>query len=194
MKTNTCEEDGTMRYKFRRLGDGRQAILGETKRAVTPFGGLAVRVEFWRELGGAGGGAGAAALFVSLAQRDRCGRDPCFVLAVGKRRGTAFLARQSAARRRGPAPHFGLEAPAGRRCHAGLVRSLRLEEVDAFFPSLTTWLLVRLPAREATLDLDSTVFDRCGRQEGAKKGYNPRKPGRLSHHPLLAPATRIGSS
>ena len=40
-----------MRHKFRRLGDGRQAILGETKRAVTPFGGLAVRVEFWRELG-----------------------------------------------------------------------------------------------------------------------------------------------
>ena len=30
------------------------------------------------------------------------------------------------------------------------------------------------------------MFDRCGRQEGAKKGYNPRKPGRLSHHPLLA--------
>ena len=40
-----------MRHKFRRLGDGRQAILGETKRAVTPFGGLAVLVEFWRELG-----------------------------------------------------------------------------------------------------------------------------------------------
>jgi hypothetical protein len=54
------------------------------------------------------------------------------------------------------------------------------------FPSLTTWLLVRLPVREATLDLDSTVFDRCGRQEGAKKGYNPRKPGHLSHHPLVA--------
>ena len=37
-----------MRHKFQRLGDGRQAILGETKRAVTPFGGLAVLVEFWR--------------------------------------------------------------------------------------------------------------------------------------------------
>ena len=51
METNTCEEDGTMRHKFQRLGDGRQAILGETKRAVTSFGGLAVLVEFWRELG-----------------------------------------------------------------------------------------------------------------------------------------------
>lgn len=38
----------------------------------------------------------------------------------------------------------------------------------------------------ATLDLDSTVFERYGRQEGSLKGYNPRKHGRPSHHPLLA--------
>src|SRR5467141_4009027 len=37
-----------------------------------------------------------------------------------------------------------------------------------------------------TLDLDSTVFERYGRQEGSLKGYNPRKHGRPSHHPLLA--------
>lgn len=36
-----------------------------------------------------------------------------------------------------------------------------------------------------TLDLDSTVFCRYGEQEGSLKGYNPRKPGRPSHHPLL---------
>ncbi len=51
MKTKACEGDGTVRHTFRRLGDSRQAILAETKRAVTPFGGLAVLVEFWRELG-----------------------------------------------------------------------------------------------------------------------------------------------
>ena len=27
---------------------------------------------------------------------------------------------------------------------------------------------------------------RYGRQQGAKKGYNPKKPGRNSHHPLIA--------
>ena len=27
---------------------------------------------------------------------------------------------------------------------------------------------------------------RGGNQEGAAKGYNPKRPGRLSHHPLLA--------
>jgi len=30
------------------------------------------------------------------------------------------------------------------------------------------------------------VFERYEEQEGVKKGYNPRKPGRGSHHPLLA--------
>lgn len=42
----------------------------------------------------------------------------------------------------------------------------------------------RLP--EDTLNLDSTVLVRYGEQEGAVKGYNPRKPGRPSQHPLLA--------
>jgi hypothetical protein len=37
-----------------------------------------------------------------------------------------------------------------------------------------------------TLDLDSTVLCRYGEQEGSLKGYNPRKPGRSSHHPLVA--------
>ena len=39
---------------------------------------------------------------------------------------------------------------------------------------------------EDNLNLDSTVLTRYGEQEGAKRGYNPHKPGRPSHHPLLA--------
>jgi hypothetical protein len=35
------------------------------------------------------------------------------------------------------------------------------------------------------LDWDSTVTVRFGEQEGAEVGYNPHKPGRPSHHPLL---------
>ncbi|HEX7232097.1 MAG TPA: IS1380 family transposase [Candidatus Binatia bacterium] len=37
-----------------------------------------------------------------------------------------------------------------------------------------------------TLDLDSTVMCRYGEQQGSLKGYNPQKPGRPSHHPLVA--------
>jgi hypothetical protein len=36
------------------------------------------------------------------------------------------------------------------------------------------------------LDWDSTVITRFGQQEDAVVGYNPHKPGRPSHHPLLA--------
>ena len=39
---------------------------------------------------------------------------------------------------------------------------------------------------EDNLNLDSSVLIRYGTQEGAKRGYNPRKRGRPSHHPLLA--------
>ncbi|MDD3250904.1 MAG: hypothetical protein PHF23_11165, partial [Smithellaceae bacterium] len=36
------------------------------------------------------------------------------------------------------------------------------------------------------LDFDSTVVTRNGQQQGACRGYNPARPGRASHHPLLA--------
>jgi len=39
---------------------------------------------------------------------------------------------------------------------------------------------------EDTLNLDSSVLIRYGNQKGAKRGYNPKKRGRPSHHPLLA--------
>ena len=39
--------------------------------------------------------------------------------------------------------------------------------------------------RRIILDLDSTVLTVYGRQEGAEVGYNPKKRGRPSYHPLL---------
>ena len=36
------------------------------------------------------------------------------------------------------------------------------------------------------LSIDSSVITRYGEQEGAALGYNPKKKGRPSHHPLLA--------
>ncbi len=34
--------------------------------------------------------------------------------------------------------------------------------------------------------MDSSVLTRYGEQEGARRGYNVKKPGRNSHHPLMA--------
>ena len=51
---------------------------------------------------------------------------------------------------------------------------------------LARWRAVGVP-RRVMLVLDSTVVVRYGtKQAGAEKGYNPKKPGRPSHHPLLA--------
>lgn len=38
---------------------------------------------------------------------------------------------------------------------------------------------------KVTLDLDSTVRGVTGNQQGAEKGYNPKKKGQKSYHPLL---------
>ncbi|MCC6182324.1 MAG: transposase [Bacteroidia bacterium] len=63
---------------------------------------------------------------------------------------------------------------------------------ETFVP-LFHWFFNQLQFNNATLDLDSTVITRYGEQQGAKKGYNSKKPGRNSHHPLMAfiPEVRI---
>ncbi len=57
--------------------------------------------------------------------------------------------------------------------------------ITATFEPLWRWCLDRLPARSTgyTLDLDSSVFERAGTQEGALKGYHPRKRGRVATTP-----------
>ena len=58
---------------------------------------------------------------------------------------------------------------------------------DRVFGSLYHWLFEQLQIGRVTLDLDSTVITRFGEQQaGAARGYNPAKPGRRSHHPLMA--------
>jgi hypothetical protein len=63
--------------------------------------------------------------------------------------------------------------------------------VESFWRPLWRWLLPHFapPQEGFSLDLDSTIFQRSGRQQGAAKGYNPQRPGRKSHHP---PAGRFG--
>ena len=49
-----------------------------------------------------------------------------------------------------------------------------------------TWIFDNFKFNNFTLDIDSSVMTRYGSQEGSKKGYNPAKKGRPSHHPLIA--------
>jgi hypothetical protein len=61
------------------------------------------------------------------------------------------------------------------RYFGGLVRS-RVEHLSAVLWQFSAGQL-RAPALGAVLDLDSTVFERYGHQEGSLKGYNPHKHG-----------------
>jgi len=64
-----------------------------------------------------------------------------------------------------------------RFAHEGLDSFLKLHEG-------LSRRMIRSP-RKIILDLDSTVLTVYGRQEGAEVGYNPKKRGRPSYHPLL---------
>jgi len=54
------------------------------------------------------------------------------------------------------------------------------------FTYLYQWFFSNLQFDNYTLDFDSSVLTRYGSQQGASKGYNPQKPGRASHHPIMA--------
>ncbi len=57
------------------------------------------------------------------------------------------------------------------------------QRVSDYFYS---WIFDNVKFDNFTLDCDSSVMTRYGTQEGSKKGYNPTKRGRPSHHPLIA--------
>lgn len=61
-----------------------------------------------------------------------------------------------------------------------------LEDNDAIFPALQKWWFEQFKVDKYTIDLDSTILTRYGRQEGVEQGFNPSKHGRGSHHPLMA--------
>ena len=55
------------------------------------------------------------------------------------------------------------------------------------------WELAGGAPRSATIVMDSTVVVRYGlKRAGAERGYNPKKPGRPSHHPLPAYVLETG--
>jgi len=64
-----------------------------------------------------------------------------------------------------------------------------MKEVEKMSEKLWEYLSKLVPwqeVKEDWLTFDSTVIERYGRQEGVKRGYNPKKKGRGSHSPLLA--------
>jgi hypothetical protein len=81
---------------------------------------------------------------------------------------------------------FGWKEVGSESTFSRFFRKFSFQKNNEIFPSLQRWTLGLYGAMKVTLDLDSTVIERYGEQEGSRRGYNPRKHGRPSQHPLIA--------
>lgn len=80
----------------------------------------------------------------------------------------------------------GWDIGAGHRSYQRYLNKFTQAINHEVFGFLYKWFFDDLIFDNYTLDFDSTVMVREGEQEGAAKGYNPKRPGRNSHHPLMA--------
>jgi hypothetical protein len=175
-----------MHHDCWRIGDGRKAVLRETKRAITPFGGLVVMVELLRQLDFLG--AVRRALPFRYESNNAIAPEHTYLafllgVAAGARRFShlQMLRCDEALRQLCGVPAFPSDDTV-----RNFFRRFGQGEVNRFFRPLWQWLFTEQAPRVCTLDLDSTVFQRYGQQEGAVRGYNPGRRKGHCHHPLLA--------
>lgn len=160
--------------------------LRETRKAVTPFGGLAVFASFLERVGW----SRVVREHLPVSYTSPNAIDPAqtltmFMVSVligAKRFAHSGLLRADRALHRS----FGLERCPGADAIRHFFRRFDAAKIEQFWRPVWSWLLERLPRRDYTLDLDSSVFERFGEQQGATRGYNPGRRGGRSHHPLLA--------
>jgi hypothetical protein len=81
---------------------------------------------------------------------------------------------------------WGFTTMAGHKSFQRFFRKHNTAINHDIFTGLYQWFFSNLKFDNYTLDVDSTVITRYGNQQGSTKGYNPKKPGRNSHHPLMA--------
>lgn len=180
--------DQMVQPKFSASGSG-EIEIGLTRKPVSPWGGLALFAAFGEAVGLRKAIEGALAGVC----RNSPNALPCADLYLGFLVGvltgaSRFLhlerLRADAVLKR----MFGLSRFVAPTTYARFFQCLTGQAREDAWASLVTWTLGLLPARAEgyILDIDSTVVERCGEQEGALQGYNPRKRGGVTHNPILA--------
>jgi hypothetical protein len=177
-----------VREQISAIFGGKKVELRQTAKPVTPFGGLVVFGEFLGKVGFAE--QVQAAMPFELKSPNAIPPVETFTafvvsVVVGARRfAHAGLVRADRALQ----AVLGLKRFPTDDTMRNLFKRFTQGAVYRFYSVLWGWQLERLEPRGEgwSLDLDSVVFERYGQQEGARKGHNPKKHGRPSHHPLLA--------
>lgn len=175
-----------MEYQGTSLLGSKEIGITFTDKPVTPWGGLVLFSGLARKIG------------LEAALRDALpfeltspnATDPVeIVLAfmAGVLTGSRRLAHIERIRwDKGVKGILGLERFVSGSTLARFFRRFTAGKVTEIFESLQRWLLSQIIVNEDILDLDSTILERYGKQEGAFLGYNPKKHRRPSHHPLIA--------
>ena len=177
-----------MHSKIHSLFGSRQVHFRGTSKPITPFGGLISLVEFFGKIRL----TNAIQEFMPFRLSSPNAIPPAHTLLA-----FFFSAIVGASRfahtdwlRADKALHAMLGIPRfpGTDTIRNLFSRFTQGAIESFWRPLWRWLLPHFaaPHEGFSLDLDSTIFQRSGRQQGAAKGYNPQRPGRKSHHPLLA--------
>lgn len=177
-----------MHSSFRPIFGSGQVQFRSTTKPVTPFGGLVSLIEFFSKVGL----AEEVQKAMPFTLRSPNAIPPAqtlmaflFSVIVGASRfaHTDWLRSDKALH-----AMLGIARFPGTDTIRNLFARFSQGAIEAFWRPLWRWLLPQYtaPVEGFSLDLDSTIFQRSGLQEGAAKGYNPHRPGRKSHHPLLA--------
>jgi hypothetical protein len=177
-----------MQAELTSMGGAKAIGITFTDKPVTAFGGLALFVAFAERLGLAQM-LEAALPFTLTSPNATPPHQILLAFFAGVLAGARRFAQLAVLRADEPVRQlFGLRRFPSTATFTRFFRRFTAKTVTETFAPLFAGCLARLPQRAAgyTLDFDSSVFERYGTQEGALKGYNPKKRGRPSHHPLFA--------
>lgn len=81
---------------------------------------------------------------------------------------------------------FGWKQAPSQSTYSRFFQKFSWKRNNEIFVPIQKWFIDNLQLDNLTIDFDSSVITRYGEQEGSKVGFNQSKPGRPSHHPLMA--------
>jgi len=82
---------------------------------------------------------------------------------------------------------FGWEKGMGSQSTFGrFFRRFDFDDNDIYMQKFNKKWFEKVDIEKHTIDIDSSVITRYGNQEGVEVGYNPKRHGRGSHHPMIA--------
>jgi hypothetical protein len=168
---------------------GQEIEIGLTRKPVSPWGGLALFAAFGEAIGLRRAVERALAGLSRTSPNALPSVDLYMGFMVGVLTGASrFLHLERLRADAVLKQMFGLSRFVAPTTYARFFQSFTGQAREDAWASLVSWTLRLLPPRPEgyVLDVDSTVVERCGEQEGALQGYNPRKRGGVTHHPVLA--------